>query len=48
MKITTLNLITKFLTSLGEVSPRLIPLLQILAVILALGVIGLMVWKGKP
>jgi hypothetical protein len=48
MKTTTLNLITKSLTALAEVSPRLLPLFQVVAVILALVVIGLMVWKGKP
>jgi hypothetical protein len=46
MKATTVNLITKSLTALADISPRLVPLLQTLAVIIALVVIGLMVWKG--
>lgn len=48
MKITTFNLIAKFLATLAEHAPKLVPLLQIVGVIIALSVIGLMVWKGKP
>ncbi len=48
MKSATVTLITKSLTALADISPRLVPLLQTIAVIAALGVIGLMVWKGKP
>ncbi|HEX7645304.1 MAG TPA: hypothetical protein VF472_24140 [Burkholderiaceae bacterium] len=48
MKTATINLITKMLSTIADLSPRLLPLLQVLAVIIALGVIGLMIWKGKP
>ena len=48
MKSATINLITKSLTALADISPRLVPLLQTIAVIVALGVIGLMVWKSTP
>lgn len=48
MKTATVNLIAKFIAGLAEHAPKLVPLLQTLAVIAALLVIGLMVWKGKP
>ncbi|MGZ4823074.1 MAG: hypothetical protein ACXVZT_00565 [Terriglobales bacterium] len=48
MKATTINLITKSLAAIADISPKLLPLFQVIAVIVALGVIGLMVWKGKP
>lgn len=48
MKTVTLNVITKLLTLLGDVSPRLLPLLQVLAIIIGMSAIGLMIWKGKP
>ncbi|MGX9732494.1 hypothetical protein ACWYXO_17950 [Janthinobacterium aestuarii] len=48
MKSATINLITKFLTTLAEHAPKLVPLLQVLAIIIGMGIIGLMIWKGKP
>ncbi len=48
MKMISLNLITKTLTAVAELSPRLVPLFQVIAVLVGLVVIGLMVWKGKP
>ncbi len=48
MKTATVNLISKFIAGLADHAPKLVPLLQTLAVIAALVVIGLMVWKGKP
>lgn len=47
MKTISLKLITKVLTAAAELSPKLLPLLQVTAVIIGLVVIGLMVWKGK-
>jgi hypothetical protein len=47
MKTTTLNLITKTLTTLAELSPRLLPLFLVVGVIVGFGVLGLIVWKGK-
>lgn len=44
----SLNLITKTLAAVAELSPRLVPLFQVVAIIIGLAVIGLMVWKGKP
>jgi hypothetical protein len=44
----SLNLITKTLTVVAELSPRLVPLFQVVAIIVGLAVIGLMVWKGRP
>jgi hypothetical protein len=43
-----LTLVTLCIDKLSDRSSDLIPLLQTLAVIIALSVIGLMVWKGKP
>jgi hypothetical protein len=48
MNATTFHLITDSLVVLAEHSTRLIPLLQTLAVIVALVVVGMAVWKGKP
>ena len=47
MKATTISSLTKLLSALAEHASKLVPLLQIIAVIVALIVIGLMVWKGK-
>lgn len=46
--MTTLDLITKALAAMADLSPRLIPLFQVVAVIVGLVVIGMMVWKGRP
>jgi hypothetical protein len=48
MKTISLNLITKTLAAIAELSPRLVPLFQVVAVIVGLVVIGMMVWKAKP
>lgn len=48
MNATTFTLITNSLVVLADNSARLTPLLQTIAVIVALVVVGLMVWKGKP
>lgn len=48
MKPPSLTLISKFIAVLAEHAHKLVPLLQILGVIAALAVIGLMVLKGKP
>lgn len=48
MNATSFNLITNSIVVLAENSESLVPLLQTVAVIIALAVIGLMVWKGKP
>jgi hypothetical protein len=47
MKTTTINSLTKLLTTLAEQGAKLLPVLQVIAIIIALVVIGLMVWKGK-
>ena len=47
MKTISLKALAKGLTAVAELSPKLVPLLQVTAVIVGLVVIGLMVWKGK-
>jgi hypothetical protein len=45
--IEIIEAITNSLLKLSNISVHLLPLLQVMAVIIALAIIGLMIWNGK-